>query len=141
MTPYNFYLMIGLSFEGAIISLDDVSGIQLGLYMLGRKYSIETIDYFDLVSNYMFVPQRTIEECVHMDRAFLLHLLGVYLFINGRQMVSLGWHRGPTGGKHVLLIFNPPRGKQFGGNQHVLSLVIFLSSLVIMCSKISKQSS
>ena len=49
MTPYDFYCMTSLSFKGAIISLDGVSGIQLGLDMLGRKYSIETICYFDLV--------------------------------------------------------------------------------------------
>ena len=59
VTPYDFFRMIGLSFEGAIISLDGVSGIQLGLDMLGRKYSTETIRYFDLVSNYMLLPQRT----------------------------------------------------------------------------------
>mgnify|MGYP000854005928 CR=1 FL=1 len=55
VTPYNFYRMTGLSFEGAIISLDCVSSIQLGLDMLGRKYSIETIHYFDLVSDYMLL--------------------------------------------------------------------------------------
>jgi len=53
-TLYYFYHMTDLSLEGAIINLDDVSGIQLGLDMLGRKYSTETIHYFDLVSNYMF---------------------------------------------------------------------------------------
>ena len=57
--------------------------------MLGRKYSIETIRYFDLVSDYMLLPQRTTKERVHMTRAFLLHLLGAYLFANGGQMVSL----------------------------------------------------
>jgi len=31
------------------------------------------------------------EECVRMARAFLLHLLGDYLFANGRKMVSLRW--------------------------------------------------
>jgi len=56
VTPYDFYRITGLSFEGAIISLDYVSGIQLGLYMLGRTYSIETIRYFDLVLDYMLLP-------------------------------------------------------------------------------------
>ena len=56
ITHYDFYRMTGLNFEGAIISLDGVSGIQLGLNMLGRKYSIETIRYFELLSNYMFPP-------------------------------------------------------------------------------------
>ena len=42
MTPYDFYCVTSLSFEGAIISLDDMSGVQLGIDMLGRMYSIET---------------------------------------------------------------------------------------------------
>ena len=91
MTPYDFYCMTGLSFEGAIIRLDDMSGIQLGLDMLGRKYSTETIHQFDLVSDYMFLLTRSTEECVRMARAFLLHLLQVYLFTNGWKMVSLRW--------------------------------------------------
>ena len=37
VTPYNFYRMNGLNFEGAIINLDSLLGIQLGLNMLGRK--------------------------------------------------------------------------------------------------------
>ncbi|KAK9988574.1 hypothetical protein SO802_028813 [Lithocarpus litseifolius] len=39
----------------------------------------------------MLLPQRTIEERIHMARAFLLYLLGDYLFANGRQMLSLRW--------------------------------------------------
>ena len=91
VTPDNFYRMTSLNFEGAIINLDGVSGVQLGIDILGRKYSIETIRYFDLVSDYMLLPQRTMEECVCMARAFLLHLLGAYLFANGGQTVSLRW--------------------------------------------------
>ena len=53
--PYDFHRMTSLRFEGDIISLDSASGIQLGLNMLGRKYSTKTIRYFDLVSNYMFL--------------------------------------------------------------------------------------
>ena len=39
----------------------------------------------------MFLPQRTIEECVLMARAFLLHLLETFLFANGGQTMSLRW--------------------------------------------------
>ena len=91
VTPYNFYHVTGLSFEGAIISFDYMLGIQLGLDMLGRKYSTETICYFDLVSNYMFFPQRTTEKRVCIAMAFLLHLLKAYLFSNGGKTVSLRW--------------------------------------------------
>ena len=55
VTPLDFYRITSLSFKGAIISLDGASGIQLGLDMLGRKYSTETICYLDLVSDYMFL--------------------------------------------------------------------------------------
>ena len=91
MTPYDFYHMTGLSFKRAIINLDSVSGIQRGLDMLGRKYSIEIIHYFDLVLDYMLLPQRTTEECVWMARAFLPHLLRAYLFANDGKTVSLRW--------------------------------------------------
>ena len=91
VTPYDFYSITDLSFEGAIISLDGVLGIQLGLNMLGRKYSIKTIRYFDLVLDYMLFSQRTMEERVCMARAFILHLLGTYLFATGGQTVSLRW--------------------------------------------------
>jgi len=91
VTPYDFYRITSLSFKGAIINLDGVSGVQLGIDMLGRKYSIETICYFDMVTDYMFLPQRTMEECVRMAKAFLLHLLGAYLFANGGQTVSFKW--------------------------------------------------
>ena len=91
MTPYDFYHMTGLSFERAIINLDDVSSIQLGLDMLGRNYSTETIRYFDLVLDYMLFLQRIMEEHVRMVTVFLLHLLRAYLFANGGQTVSLRW--------------------------------------------------
>ena len=56
VTPYDFYCMNDLSFDGAIINLDGMSSIQLGLDMLGRKYFTKTIHYFDLVSEYMLLP-------------------------------------------------------------------------------------
>ena len=55
VTSYDFYYMIGLSFEGAIISLDGMSSIQLGFDRLERKYSTNTIRYFDLVSDYILL--------------------------------------------------------------------------------------
>ena len=55
VTSYDFYYMIGLSFEGVIIGLDGVSSIQLGFDRLERKYSTKTIRYFDLVSDYMLL--------------------------------------------------------------------------------------
>ena len=80
VTPYNFYHMTSLSFKGTIISWDGISGILLDLDKLGRKYSNETISYFDLVLDYMLFLQRTTKEHIRMARAFLLCLLGAYLF-------------------------------------------------------------
>ena len=56
VAPFDFFRMNGLSFEGVIISLDGVSSVQLGINMLGRKYSTKTIHYLDLVLDYMFLP-------------------------------------------------------------------------------------
>ena len=56
VTPYNFYCMIGLSFKEAIINLECVLGIQLSLNTRRRKYSTETICYFNLVSDNMLLP-------------------------------------------------------------------------------------
>ena len=65
--------------------------IQLGLDMLGGKYSTETIHNFDLVLDYMLLPRRTRKERIWMAKAFLLHLLGAYLIPNGGQTMSLRW--------------------------------------------------
>ena len=152
VTPYDFYRMTDLCFEGAIINLDSVSGIQLSLDMLGRKYYTRTIHYFDLVSNYMLLPQRTREERVRMARLFLLHLLRAYLFANGGKMVSLRWltlfrtlkrHKEPIRGKQVLPIFTPPSTLSTGapcnslwGLGSFLRLVLFpfLAFSFVACS-------
>ncbi|KAK9997981.1 hypothetical protein SO802_017584 [Lithocarpus litseifolius] len=107
--------MIGLWFDGVSISLEDESGIRLGVDMLGRRYATATIRYTDhemdfmhrqqetaedwlrmaivfllhLFGAYLFANGGTIEERIRMARAFLLHLLGAYLFTNGGKTVSL----------------------------------------------------
>ena len=114
VTPYNFYHMTSLSFKGTIISWDGISGILLDLDKLGRKYSNETICYFDLVLDYMLFLQRTTKEHIRMARAFLLCLLGADLFaMVGKRCPWGGWpsfktlemHEGPIRGKHISPIF------------------------------------
>ena len=55
VTLYDFYRMTSLSFKGTIISWDGISSILLDLDRLKRKYSNETICYFNLVLDYMFL--------------------------------------------------------------------------------------
>ena len=91
ITPHDFHCMIGLQFEGVPISLEDELGTWLGAELLGRRYAMETIYYTDLEVDFMHHPQGMAEEFTWMARVFLLYLLGVYLFTNGGQTVSLRW--------------------------------------------------
>ena len=91
MTPHNFHNMTGLRCDEAFINLEGESGIRLGIDLLGRRYSNETIQYFDIKVDYKPLPQVTAENCAKMAKAILLYLLGAYLFPNGGPMVSLKW--------------------------------------------------
>ena len=81
MTPHDFHYMTGLRCDGALINLEGELGTQFGIDLLGRRYTTETICYFDIEFGIDFLGRR----------AFLLYLLGAYLCINGWQMVSLRW--------------------------------------------------
>ena len=83
ITPYDFHHMTGLRFDGVLISLEDESGIRLGIDLLGRRYATETIRYIDLEADFMHHPQGTAEEYLQMARVFLLYLLEAYLCANG----------------------------------------------------------
>lgn len=83
ITPYDFHRIIGLRFDGALISLEDESSVRLGADLLGRRYAIETIRYTNLDADFMHRPQEMAEERLRMARAFLLFLVGVYLFAIG----------------------------------------------------------
>ena len=87
-----------------------------------------------------------------MARAFLLHLLGAYLFANGGQMVSLRWltlfqdfgkAQRPTKDRHVLPIFTLPSTLSAGepynslwglGSSLKLVLFPFLAFSLVTCS-------
>ena len=91
ITCYDFHHMIGLRVDGVLISVEDELGVWSGAELLGRRYATKTICYTDLEVDFMHRPQGTAEECLQMARAFLLFLLGAYLFTNGGQTVSLRW--------------------------------------------------
>ena len=91
ITPYDFHLRIGLRFDGVLISLEDESSVRLGVNLLGKRYATEAIRYTDLKADFMHHLQGMAKECLWMARAFMLFLVGAYLFATGRQMVSLRW--------------------------------------------------
>ena len=92
-------------------------GIQLGLDMLGRSYSTKTICYFNLVSNYMLLPQRTTEERVRMvELSFYICWVLTYLSMVSKWCPWGGWpsfktlerHKGQLGvGMSCLSLLHP----------------------------------
>ena len=91
VTPHDFHQKTGLRSDGPIINLENESGIQLGIDLLGCRYSSEHIHYFDLENDYRPPSLVTLDDCARMARAFLLYLLGAYLFANEGQTMSLRW--------------------------------------------------
>ena len=89
VTSHDFHRMTSLRSNGPIIDLEGESGIQLGIDLLGCRYSSERIHYFDLETNYKPLSKATPDDCAQMVKVFLHFLLRAYLFANGRKMVSL----------------------------------------------------
>lgn len=80
VTPHDFHQMTNLRFDESFINLEGESSIQLGVDLLERRYSSKSIHQFDIEENYMPISQETLEDCTQMTRAFVLYLLGAYLF-------------------------------------------------------------
>jgi len=59
--------------------------------MLRRRYTIDMIRYPDIEVDCMLLPQVRADDYAKMAKAFLLYLLGTYLFARGGKMVSLRW--------------------------------------------------
>ena len=91
MTLCDFHHMTSLKCDGDIINLEGNSGTRLAINLLERSYSTDMIHYFDIKADYRPLPQETVVDCAWMARAFLLYILGAYLFANGGQTVSLRW--------------------------------------------------
>ena len=91
VTSHDFHYMTDLRCDSALINLEGEFGTQLAIDLLGRRYSTDTIRYFNIKADYRPLPQETVKECAWMPRAFLLYILGVYLFTSGGQKVSLRW--------------------------------------------------
>ena len=91
MTPHDFHCMTSLRCDGALINLEGVLGTQLGIDLLGRRYTVKTIHYFNIKADYRPFLEVIVDNWAKMARAFLLYLLGAYLFTKGGKMVSLRW--------------------------------------------------
>ena len=48
--------MIGLRFDGVLISLEDELGVWSGAELLGRRYATKMICYIDLEADFMHRP-------------------------------------------------------------------------------------
>ena len=91
MTPHDFNQMTGLQRDGPLIGLKGKSSTQLSIDLLRRWYSSKSICYFNLKVDYRPYSQATPNDISRMARAFLLYILGAYLFANGGQTMSLRW--------------------------------------------------
>ena len=74
--------MTGLRCDGAIINLEVKLGTRLVIDLLKRRYSLDTIRYFNIEVDYRPLPQETAVNYARMARAFLIYILGAYLFAN-----------------------------------------------------------
>ena len=74
--------MTGLRCDGAIINLEVKLGTRLVIDLLKRRYSLDTIRYFNIEVDYRPLPQETAMDYARMARAFLIYILGAYLFAN-----------------------------------------------------------
>ena len=83
VTSNDFHQMTGLRSHGPIINLEDQSSIQLGIDLLGCTYPSEHVHYFDLERDYKSLFHTILDDHARMVRAFLLYVLGEYLFVNG----------------------------------------------------------
>ena len=66
VTPHDFHQKTSLRSNGVIINLKSESGIQLGIDLLGCRYSSEHILYFDLERDYKPFSQATPNDYVQI---------------------------------------------------------------------------
>ena len=56
VTPHDFHRMTSLSCNGTVINLRGTSDIQPGIELLRRRYSTDTICYYDIEMDYRPLP-------------------------------------------------------------------------------------
>ena len=55
VTPHDFHYMTSVRCDRALINLEGESGIQLGIEFFGRRYTNDTIRYFNIKMDYMLL--------------------------------------------------------------------------------------
>ena len=77
----HFHHRIGLRCDSATINLEGKSSSWLAIDLLKRRYSSNTIRYFNIKVDYQPLPQEMAVDYAQMARAFLQYILGAYLFL------------------------------------------------------------
>ena len=91
VTPYAFRWMTSLRCDSLIINLEGESGIEISIKLLEQRHIAKSVRYFNLEMDHKPFPQKTLKDCAQMVRAFLLYILGAYLFANSGETMSLRW--------------------------------------------------
>ena len=91
ITPYDFYQMTRLWASDPTISLEGELGTTFSVELLRLTYSSKHVWYYELAVDFLSHSQETQGDITHMVRAFLLYMVGLILFANGGQTISLRW--------------------------------------------------
>lgn len=91
IVTHDFHQMTSLRSYGSSINLEGEFGIQLAIDLLGRAYPSECIRHFYMERDYKPHSSATPDDHAQMAKAFMIYVVGAYLFANGGQLVSLRW--------------------------------------------------
>ena len=91
VTPYDFHRMTSLRCDGQLINLEGESGIQLGIDLLRRRFTTDTIRYPDIKVDYTLLPQMKANDCAKMARTFSIIPSRDLSLFQQRAKMSLRW--------------------------------------------------
>ena len=91
VTPYDFHCMTSLRCDGQLINLEGESGIQLGIDLLRRRFTTDTIRYPDIKVDYTLLPQMKANDCAKMARTFSIVPSRDLSLFQRRAKMSLRW--------------------------------------------------
>ena len=91
ITPHDFHQMTRLWASDPTISLEGESRTTFRVELLRHTYLSEHVWYYELASDFLSHSLETQGDIARMVRAFLLYVVGLILFANGGQTISLRW--------------------------------------------------